>query len=316
MILDAKARWMLTFLLVFCGLWGIKPVWATEMTPTLRQQTLVIGRVTNKPKKHYKELKPIVDFVAVRLKDTGILHGDVVLAKNNQQMHTYLKEGKVDWITEGVFSSLDFMNQNGAQPLLRRWKKGVPEYHTVFITKNDSDIHTLADLKGKKIALQDKGSTSAFKIPVAMMTQNQLALFALKSPRQTPPQDKVSYLMAGGELNIVMWVFKGLADAGAFSNLDWQDPKSTPKRMQKGLRVFHKSDPFPRAIELVRKGMDSNLKKKLKSLLLTIHNNPEAAPALRSYQKTKQFDDFPGGVEKSISIAKQLRPLIEATLTP
>ena len=51
-----------------------------------RQKTLVIGRVSDKPTKHYKRLKPMVDYATSYMKDLGIEKGSVLMAKDNQQL--------------------------------------------------------------------------------------------------------------------------------------------------------------------------------------------------------------------------------------
>jgi len=45
------------------------------------------------------------------------------------------------------------------------------EYGSAFIVHADSDIHTMADLKGKKIAMKDPGSTTGHIIPALMLKQ-------------------------------------------------------------------------------------------------------------------------------------------------
>lgn len=43
------------------------------------------------------------------------------------------------------------------------------EYSSVFVVRGDSDIQSLADLKGKKIAMKDPGSTTGHIIPSLML---------------------------------------------------------------------------------------------------------------------------------------------------
>ena len=51
-----------------------------------------------------------------------------------------------------------------------------PSYGSSFVTKADSGIMTLADLKGKKVALKDAGSTSGHIFPSMMMVDAGLDL--------------------------------------------------------------------------------------------------------------------------------------------
>ena len=136
--------------------------WADVRDPS----TLVIGKVSHNPKKHYRHLKPIAEYVAERMADLGIRRVKVLMARDNRQMLKYLRQGRVDWVTETVMSAAVFKREAGAEILLRKWKKDASEYYSIFFVRKDSGIEGLDDLAGRTIALEDPGSTSAFFVPV------------------------------------------------------------------------------------------------------------------------------------------------------
>ncbi len=279
-----------------------------------RQKTLVIGRVSDKPTKHYKRLKPMVDYAASYMKDLGIEKGSVLMAKDNQQLIQYLKEGKIDWVTETPVSALIFHRKTGAEIILRRWKKGVPDYYTLFFTRRDSGIESIKDLKGKRMAFEDLGSTTAYFVPVAVLKSVGLKLVKLSSPREKPPSDKVGYAFSGGEINLSSWVHKGLADAGAFSNLDWEDDDDTPPVFKKDLKVFYQTKPFPRSLELVRRDLNPKIKKRLREILLKSSDDPKARRVLRSYDKTTRFDEIVGEVRRGLDELSQYLQYLDEEL--
>jgi phosphonate transport system substrate-binding protein len=271
-----------------------------------RPHTLVIGRVSDDPRKHYKRLKPIVDYVASHLSDVGITRGSVLMAKDNRQLIRYLNEKKVDWVSETVISALIYHQETGAEIIARRWRKGVPEYHSVFFTRKETGIESIEQLKGKKIAFEDPGSTTAYFVPVGVLKRAGLELVRLSSPTESPPANKVGYVFAGRDLNVATWVHKGLTDAGAFSNLDWTNPDDVPGAYREDLKLIYETRPFPRAVELVRKDLDSKIKERIKEILLTAHTNPEGRKALRAYHKTAKFDEFVGTAKKGLDEAMDL----------
>jgi len=281
-----------------------------HVTPT-RKQALVIGKVSNNPKKHFKYLKPIAEYVALHMKDLGIREARVLLAKDNKELIRYLKQGKVDWVTETPFSAVLFKESAGAEMLLRRWKKGVPEYYTVFITHKDSNIKSLADLKGRTIAFEDPGSTSAFFIPYYIMRKKGLNLVQLETLREKPPENMVGYIFAGQEINMSTWLHKKLIAAVSYSNLDWIKEDHTPLAFKKDFIIFHQTQPFPRMIELVRKGLDPKLKVRLKEVLTNAHNDPEAQEALRNYQKTTKFDELDDKAWNSLEETRRIIKFIQ-----
>ena len=61
---------------------------------------LVLGRVSDDPKAHYDQLKPLLDYVVPRMASVGIRSGRILMAKDLQQMASYLRRSRVDWVNE------------------------------------------------------------------------------------------------------------------------------------------------------------------------------------------------------------------------
>ena len=277
---------------------------------------LVIGRVYATPSKAYTEVKPIVDYVANHLGDLGITEGAVLVAKDRQEMMTFLKEGKVDWTTDSVISSLIYAEKTGADVLLRRWAAGVPTYYSVMFARKDGGINSLKDLKGRKIAFENPGSTSSFYIPVATLMKAGLDLSELSSPREKALPNKVGYTFAGDELSITTWVHRNLVDAGAYHNQNWEALETNPDAMKNNLKIFYQSKPFPRMVEVVRKNLDPKIKARLKEVLLKAHEDPAAQEALKAYNKTGRFDEFRGEALAELDEARGLLKYLTAKEIP
>ncbi len=270
-----------------------------------RGQTLVIGKVSDKPRKHYKRLRPMLDYAVERLADQGIRAGEVVMARDNEEMIELLRSGQVDWVTETAFSALRYVDDAGARVLVRKWKKGVPEYHTVFITRRNSDIHTLSDLTGRRLALEDPGSSTAFFLPVGALLDTGLTPQELPRRDAPVPHRRVGYTFAGGEINITAWVARGIVDAGAYSNIDWADPDHTPRAMRENLRIFHHGEPIPRAFEIVRGDLRPGLREALRRVLLDAENVPAGRRAMQAYQSTTRFDAITPTIEAQLATVRR-----------
>ncbi len=295
------------------GIWNIRVAICAENFPT-RQQILVIGRVTEDPKSHYAILKPIADYVVAHMEDLGIREAKMLTAKDNLQMLNYFRQGRVDWVTETAFSAVYFQNKAKAQYLLKKWKKGVGKYHTIFFTRKDNDIRILSDLKGKTIAFEDLGSTSAFFIPASILIAKGLNLTQLATIWEKPPADMVGYIFSGQEINTSTWVYRGLVDVGALNNLDWNKEDHMYNVLKKEMKIIYESKPFPRAIELVREDLDPRIKKRLKSVLLNAHNDPEAKAALKAYQETKKFEEIDAECLESLKEADKILKIVHSEL--
>lgn len=276
-----------------------------------REETLILGRVSTNPVKHIKNLQPMVEYASSKMKHAGIKKGEVVFAKDNRQMIQLIKRGEIDWITETPFSATYFIQKAKAQPILLRWKKGVQKYSTIFFTRKDSDIKSVTDLKGKKIAFEDPGSTSGFFLPFGVILQQGLTTTELASPREQPPENMVGYTFSKNEINTTNWVTHKIIDAGVISNLDWIEPDRVPEKMKEQLVIFHETDPVPRAIELIGPHVKQQTKDALIQILTTAHEDETAANALKNYKSTKQFDKLDQEMAASLNNIKELKELID-----
>jgi phosphonate transport system substrate-binding protein len=270
-------------------------------------RALVIGRVTSDPKMTYEQLRSMVDYVAGQMKDVGITHGAVLMAKNHDEMFRYLREGRVDWVQKGVFEALLYVRDGGAEIALRSWRQGVPNYYTIIFTRKDGPVSSLRDLVGRKIAFEDPGSTSAFFIPAAILRRANFKLIELSSPREKTPEGSIGYVFAGNELSITTWVHRGIVDAGAYHNQNWDSQRDNPDSMRKDLKVVFEGQPMPRMIELLRSTLEPKLKARIKDVLLRAHEDPAARDPLLAYGPgTVKFDEFVGSAKKGFEEAVDL----------
>ncbi|MBP6797032.1 MAG: phosphate/phosphite/phosphonate ABC transporter substrate-binding protein [Luteimonas sp.] len=250
---------------------------------------LVLGRISDDPKAHYEQLKPLLDYVVPRMADVGIREGRVLMARDAQQMQSYLRRGRVDWVTETAGTAMLLQERAGAQPLLMTERDGVDRYHTVYFVRRDSPVRTLADLRGRSIAFQNRFSTSAYYVPAIELLEQGLAPEVLLSPADRPAPGSVGYVFGRSELNVSSWVHKGLVDAGAMSNLDWENRHRVPETFRADLRIIRETPEFPRALEMVRGGLDDRVRRRLREVLLGAADDPDAREALLRFFKTTRF---------------------------
>ena len=146
-------------------------------------QVLVLGRISDNPKAHYEQLKPLLDYVVPRMAGVGIRKGRILMARDAQQMASYLRRGRVDWVTETSGTGMLLQQRAAAEPVLLTERNGVSHYHTVFFVRRDSGITKLADLRGHGIAFQSIYSTSAYLVPAAELLEAGLPLEILLAGR-------------------------------------------------------------------------------------------------------------------------------------
>jgi len=287
---------------------------STSTNAATREQTLVIAKVSNNPNRHYQHLKPMVDYMVAHMQDLGIKRGKVVMARDNAHMLKLLKAGKVDWVTETLMSTALYQHQALINPLVVKWKKGVGQYHSILVVRKDSEISHLSDLKQKKLAFEDPGSTSAFYLPAHALIQSGLTLQRLPSIKSHPAAKNTGYLFSYQEINSATWLHKGLVDAIALSNLDWEKEDHVPNNFRKDMRIIYRSPEIPRAIESTRHNLAPAIKQRLKTVLLASADDPMAQAVLRKYQKTTRFSELTDADRDSLSTALPLIANVQKAL--
>ena len=276
---------------------------------------LVLGRISDDPKAHYEQLKPLLDYVIPRMSNVGITEGRILMARDTQQMTSYLRRGRVDWVTETSGTGMQLQKRAGAKPLLLTERGGVSRYHSVFFARKDSGINSLADLKGRSIAFQSTGSTSAYIVPASVLLDEGLQLEILLSPMDRPTPDLVGYVFARSELNIAAWVHKRLVDAGVLSSLDWDDARRLPPAFRQDLKIIHETPDYPRALEMVRGDLDPKVEARLREVLLQAADDPAASEAMNLFFRTTRFmpvdEDSRSGLDRLREGATRVREHVE-----
>lgn len=251
---------------------------------------LTLGRISDDPRSHYAQLKPLLDYVVPRMADLGIREGRILMARDLRQMAGYLRRGHVDWVTETTGMAMQLQGLAGARPILLTERNGVRRYQALLVARTgDGAPDSPAGLAGRSVAFEHVASTSAYLMPAADLLRAGLRLSPLSTITDRPDAGSVGYLFARTPTNIAIWVDKGLVDAGAVSDLDWDNPRAVPPALRERLRVIHRSGPLPRALELVRPDLPAPVRDRLRRLLLDAAADPQARPALAAFFGTTAF---------------------------
>jgi phosphonate transport system substrate-binding protein len=253
---------------------------------------LVLGRVSDDPKANFESMKTLLDYVVARMGDVGIREGRVLMAPDARRMASYLRRGRVDWVAETAGGAMLLQHRAGAEPFLVSDRNGVRRYHTVYIARRDGEVKAIDDLRGHRIAFQNRTSTSAYFIPSMELLDRGMSMEILGSPSDPPVSNSVGYVFARTERNIATWVHKGLVDVGAVSNLDWTNPTHVPEFFKSDLVILRESAEVPRGVEVVRKDLDPLVRARLREVLLAMKDDPDANGLLARFHLSMQFFDL------------------------
>ena len=156
----------------------------------------------------------LTDYLEGQLRPYGIRVVDVAMAPVPVEIARLMRQGKVDVFMDTIFSSYIVSKLTDAEFFLSHWKKSVQKYHSTIFTRSDAGMSSLDDLKGRMIAFEDPGSTSAYFLPKAELLVRGYTLTEKAKPTARVPQDEIGYYFARTDEKVVEDVVNGVAAAG------------------------------------------------------------------------------------------------------
>ena len=181
---SSRAVVVLACVVCLLGGGGVRPPAAAGRTHA--ENILVLGRVSNNPRKDYPCLKALAGYLAAELRGVGVEAAAVQLAEDSERMSALLRDGAVDLAFDTASPAIRYETEAGAELLLREWRDGAADYRSVLFKRRDDPLGSLRDLLGRKIAFERRGSTSAHLVPLAELEAAGLRARELASPDQEP----------------------------------------------------------------------------------------------------------------------------------
>lgn len=182
-------------------------------------------------------------------------------------------------------------NEANIKVVLKSERKGIPYYYAAIITRADSDIRTLEDLRGKTFAFGDSLSTTGHVFPRKMFKERGI----------DPVRDFKQILYSGGHDATVLAVLNGKVDAGAtYANSPdsedtaWMRYLKNPEDVKK-IRAIAFSEPIPADNLVISGSLDDAVAKKIVAIFLDLSRDPEGKKMLRDLY---QIDGFVTATDK------------------
>jgi len=189
-------------------------------------------------------------------------------------------------------------NEANVRVVLKSERKGSPYYYAAIITRADSGIKRLEDLRGKSFAFGDPVSTSANVFPRKMFHERGI----------DPVRDFKQILYSGGHDATVLAVLNGKVDAGAtFANSPdnkdtaWMRYLKDPQDVKK-IRAIAFSEPIPADNLVINGSLDESIAKKVEQIFLDLSRDPAGKKMLRDLY---QIDGFVEATDKDYDSVRQ-----------
>ncbi len=276
-------------------------------TPSSDQLITLGGIDPDEPTKKLKRFQPLADNLAEHLESLEIQGGQVVIARDIEEMAHFMADGTVDIYFDSAFPSLAVQEISGSEIILRSWKKEDPEYWSIYIALRDKGIGGVEGFLGEVLAFEEPHSTSGFVLPAGTLIQRGYTLRGVDGPDAYVALDEIGYIFSRDEDNTVEFVIQGRVAGGALSNQDYDELGA---ELQERVVAFDPSMTVPRQLVSVRPGLDAGLVAKVKALLIALDQTDEGRLLLEGLKSTKKFDSLPAGSKSALDELKELMKLV------
>jgi phosphonate transport system substrate-binding protein len=236
-----------------------------------QSDTVLFGVIPkDNPRIIYEKFQPLMDY----LTDKTPYNFELVLQKTYDDTVIALGEGKINMAFLGPLTYLHAKADYQAISLLKGiTEKGDPFYHSVIVTKKNSPLKQLSDLKGKSFAFAALKSTSGNLIPRYLLAENGIHLREIKDFNNFNYHDSV-----------VKRVLKGIYDAGAVRE------SVAEKYIPQGLEIIAKSGPIPTGPLVVGPLTSYTIVEMIKAVLLDMNKTEQGQAVLK-----KMDPEYMGG---------------------
>ena len=226
------------------------------------------------PQELLRKYKPFADYIT---KEVGVKVKFVPVLDYAATVEG-LAANRLDIVWYGGFTSVQAVERaKGATRLAMREEDA--SFKSVFVTRTDSGIKTLADLKGKTFAFGSVSSTSGHLMPRHF----------LRAAGVDPERDFRKFGFSGAHDATAAWVEAGRVDAGAVNFLVWRKLVDKKKIDTKKTHVFWTTPPYVDYVWVARGGVPEEIREKFKQALLKLDYSKPEDKKIMDLQRTRKF---------------------------
>lgn len=255
--LSVDAMKLLVMLLVL-QLWVVS---SSAQATTEPEAVLIMGIHPYLPRNELKRrFTPLLNYLSSQLSRPIELH----ISKDYESHIENIGNKLFDIAYVGPSGYVKLVNKYGKHGLLARLEiKGKPSFNGYIVTRQDSNIHELKQLTGRKFAFGSPHSTMSYLVPRHMLREAGVGLDSLDD-----------YKFQGNHRNVALGVLLGEFDAGAVKEEVYF------KFKQKGLRQVAISPPISEHVFVCRKKFSLQLHKQIQDAMYKLSKTDEGRQIL------------------------------------
>lgn len=187
----------------------------------------------------------------------------------------------------------------GVEPVVRRVNlDGTSTIRGYMFVRTDSNINSVKDMKGKRIAFVDRATASGYLFAVAFLQENGISdidrYFA-------------EYFFTGSHDSAIYSVLDNRAEIGCASSTIFNDLVSKDPTIKRELRVIAQSEEFPEIILCLRKNIPREIKNRIADALLNMNRDPAGKEVLKKFGALKFIKTIVKDLSPIFNLANRAR---------
>jgi phosphonate transport system substrate-binding protein len=227
----------------------------------------------NSPEEDARQYIPFLDYLE---RTTGLTFR-LRFTPRDGQLAEELGTGVVDMAAVGAVSFLKAQNVHGAKPLVRGLNmKGTTDYQSLIVVSPESEIRSIKDLRGRKLAFGSIDSTQGHIIPRIALHEAGISLAGLSG-----------YEFTGSHLNCASAVIDGRADACGM-----QDTMGRSLAAEGKVRIIYTSRRFPSSGIAANKNLPPDVFSKVQKALVEFDPKGRHRDGLYEWDRTEMPKGF------------------------
>lgn len=253
-------RIILIFLTV-CMLSGLSQ--ATELTIGLIPEQNVFKQV--------KRYKPLGEYIEQK---TGIKIKFTILSRYGNIIESFHRK-KLDGAFWGSFTGAMAIEQLGIKPIARPVNlDATSTYHGYILTRKDSSIKNVSDMKGKSIAFVEKATTAGYVFPMAYFREHGIKNIDVYFNE---------YYFTGSHDAAIHAVLDKKVDIACAKNTIYELLASDDPRIKEELIIIERSPDVPSNGLGLRPEIAYGVKAEIKETLLDMHKDMDGKITIREF---------------------------------
>ena len=204
-------------------------------------------------------------------------------------------EARMGWL--GPFASAEASRTGKFEPFAVGLPKNqsTPNYYSLFITKSNSLIKNLNEVKNKKIIIGNVHSTSGYIVPKRELNDVSINL--------DNNHEFSEIIISQNHDEAIRLLLEGRADVAAVSSVNLNESINKKTIYSEDIRIIHTSKPIPGAPLVFSSELSRETKERIKSLVFSAH------------EKIK-VGGYGGEMERYIDVKEGNKLFLESYLRP